>query len=107
MKRYGSVIRVRPEKLKEYKLLHANAWPDVLAMIKECNIQNYTIFYRDGVLYSYYEYTGTDYDSDMARMSADQVTQDWWKLCNPCQQPVDTASPSEWWAPLEEVFHLD
>lgn len=107
MKRYGSVIRVHPDKLNEYKHLHANAWPDVLAMIKECNIQNYTIFYRDGILYSYYEYVGTDYDSDMARMSADPVTQDWWKLCNPCQQPVETASPDEWWAPLEEVFHLD
>ena len=107
MKRYGSVIRVRPEKLNEYKHLHANAWPGVLAMIKECNIQNYTIFYRDGILFSYFEYVGTDYASDMDRMSADPVTQDWWKLCNPCQQPVETASPDEWWAPLEEVFHFD
>lgn len=62
MKRYGSVIGVKPEKLEEYKKLHAAVWPDVLTMIKECNIRNYSIFYRDGMLYSYYEYIGDDYE---------------------------------------------
>jgi L-rhamnose mutarotase len=52
MVRYASVIGVRPEKLEEYKKLHANAWPEVLDMIKKCNIQNYSIFYRDGLLFS-------------------------------------------------------
>lgn len=107
MKRYGSVIAVRPEKLVEYKKLHANAWPEVLAMLKKCNIQNYSIYYRDGLLFSYFEYTGTDYAADMAKMAADPVTQDWWKHTDPCQKPVDTAKPGEWWVPAEEVFHLD
>ncbi|MGI5899814.1 MAG: L-rhamnose mutarotase [Christensenellales bacterium] len=107
MQRYGSVIGVRPEMLEQYKQLHARAWPAVLAMIKQCNIQNYSIYYRDGLLFSYYEYTGIDYDADMANMAADPVTQSWWALCNPCQKPVDSALPGQWWAPLEEVFHLD
>ena len=107
MKRYGSVIAIRPEKLEEYKKLHANAWPEVLGMIRKCNSRNYTIFYRHGLLFSYFEYTGTDYATDMAKMAADPVTQDWWKLTDPCQKPVDTAQPGEWWAPTEEVFHLD
>ena len=46
MKRYGSVVEVRAEKLDEYKRLHADVWPGVLAMIKACNIQNYSIFLR-------------------------------------------------------------
>lgn len=46
MKRYGSVIKVKSEKLKEYKLLHANVWPDVLKMITACNIRNYSIYYK-------------------------------------------------------------
>jgi L-rhamnose mutarotase len=41
MKRYGWVIGVRPEKLEEYKRLHAAVWPGVLKMIKACNIQNF------------------------------------------------------------------
>ncbi|MCL3853194.1 L-rhamnose mutarotase [Parabacteroides sp. GYB001] len=107
MKRYGSVIGVKPEKLEEYKKLHAAVWPDVLTMIKECNIRNYSIFYRDGMLYSYYEYIGDDYEKDMQRMAADPITQEWWKLTDPCQQALENRRPGEWWAAMEEVFHTD
>jgi L-rhamnose mutarotase len=107
MKRYGSVIKVKQEKLAEYKRLHADVWADVLEIIKQCNISNYSIFYRDGLLFSYFEYTGTDYDADMAKMAADPTTQKWWALCKPCQQPVETAAKEQWWADMEEVFHQD
>ena len=107
MKRYGSVIGVKPEKLEEYKKLHAAVWPAVLAMISECNIRNYSIYYKDGMLYSYYEYIGNDYEKDMQRMAADPTTQEWWKLTDPCQQPVENRAPGEWWAAMEEVFHTD
>ena len=80
MKRYGSVIEVKEEKLEEYVKLHAEVWPDVLAMIKQCNIQNYSIYLRrlpDGkyYLFSYFEYVGEDFDADMAKMAADPTTQ--------------------------------
>ncbi|QTH43343.1 L-rhamnose mutarotase [Cohnella sp. LGH] len=64
--RYGSLIRVKEDKLEEYKRLHAKVWPDVLRMIKECHIKNYSI-----------------------------------------QQPLETRAEGEWWASMEEVFHLD
>ena len=107
MKRYGSVIRVKPEKLDEYKRLHAAAWPGVLKMIYDCNIRNYSIYYRDGFLFSYFEYIGKDYEADMAEMAKDPETQRWWKETDPCQQPVNTAAKGEWWAAMEEVFHTD
>ncbi len=44
IKRYGSVIGLKPEKLEKYKELHANVWPGVLKKIKECNIHNYSIY---------------------------------------------------------------
>ena len=50
MERYGMVIKVRPEKLDEYKRLHANPWPGVLKTITECNIRNFSIYYKDGFL---------------------------------------------------------
>lgn len=107
MKRYGMVIGVRPEKLDAYKRLHAAVWPDVLRMIHECNIRNYSIYYKDGYLFSYFEYIGEDYAADMARMAADPVTQEWWKHCEPCQEPLGTRAEGEWWANMEEVFHAD
>ena len=110
MQRYGMVIGLRPEKVEEYRRLHAAVWPDVLKMIEECNIRNYSIYLRelgDGkhYLFSYFEYTGEDFDADMAKMAADPTTQRWWAECKPCQQPVADAAPGEWWASMEEVFH--
>ena len=107
MQRYGSLIKLKPEKLVEYKELHAHAWPEVLAMIRACNIRNYSIYYKDGYLFSYFEYHGTDFTADMARMAADPTTQAWWKLTDPCQAPLESRQPGEWWASMEEFFHTD
>ena len=107
MKRYGAVIEVRPEKLEEYKRLHANVWPEVLEVIKECNIRNYSIFHKDNLLFSYFEYVGEDYDGDMAKMAADETTRGWWKHTDPLQVPIPTCKKGEWWANMEEVFHCD
>ncbi|MCC5839040.1 MAG: L-rhamnose mutarotase [Opitutales bacterium] len=112
MKRYGSVIGLREDKVDAYKRLHAAVWPDVLAQIKRSNIRNYSIFLRrlpDGQLYlfSYFEYIGTDFAADMAAMAADPRTQEWWAVCEPCQQPLPDRPDGTWWADMEEVFHAD
>lgn len=107
MTRYGMVIRVRPEKLAEYKRLHAAVWPQVLRRIFACNIRNYSIFVKDDLLFSYFEYVGVNFAADMAAMAADPVTREWWVLTDPCQQPFETRAEGEWWAMMEEVFHSD
>ncbi len=112
MKRYGMVVGLRPEKAEEYKRLHAAVWPDVLKMVQECNIRNYSIYLHtldDGqnYLFSYFEYHGADFATDMAKMAADETTQRWWALCKPCQKPLDNRADGEWWAGMEEVFHAE
>ena len=105
--RMGSVIKVKPEKLDEYRALHADPWPGVNDMITECNIRNFSIYFRDGYLFSYMEYTGEDFEADMEKLAADSLTQEWWKLTDPCQEPVESAGEGVWWASMEEVYHLD
>jgi len=107
MKRYGMVIGVKGERLAEYRELHREVWPAVLKTIRECGIRNYSIFLKDDRLFSYFEYMGEDFRSDMARMAADPVTQEWWKLTAPCQEPLESRAEGEWWAEMEEVFHAD
>jgi L-rhamnose mutarotase len=112
MKRYGMVIGLAPDKVDEYKKLHAAAWPDVLAMIRQCHIRNYSIYLRtleDGrpYLFSYFEYIGSDFSADMAQMAADPTTQRWWSFCQPCQVPLSDRADGEWWTGMEEVFHTD
>lgn len=102
----------RMAKAEEHKALHAAVWPEVLAMIRDCHIRNYSIYLRrldDGRLYlfSYFEYHGLDYAADMARMAADPATRRWWAVCMPCQRPLEGRAPGEWWAGMDEVFHTD
>ena len=106
MQRKAMVIRVKPEKLAEYKALHAEPFPGVLAALKAAHVGNYSIFLKDDVLFAYLEYHGSDWDADMARVAADPETQRWWRLTDPCQTPWPTAAPGEWWSDMESVFHL-
>lgn len=107
VRRFGSVIGLRPERAEEYLALHRAVWPTVLAMIEACNIRNYSIYRYGDLLFSYFEYVGTDYDADMERMAADPETQRWWDVCKPCQQQTDDAGRGEWWTSIPEVFHTD
>ena len=107
MRRIAAVIRLRPEHAEEYRALHATAWPEVLAALTRAHVRNYSIFERDGLLFSYLEYDGEDYDADMATLARDAVTRRWWELTDVCQQPLETAAGGEWWAPARELFHLD
>ena len=107
MKRFGQLIGVKPEVLEDYKRYHAAVWPEILDMIRQCNIRNYSIFYKDHMLFAYFEYVGDDFDADMAKMAADPKTQEWWDIMMPMQQPVATRAEGEWWANMEEVFHTE
>lgn len=107
MIRYGQVIGLNAGVLEKYKKYHSSVWPEVSAMITACNIKNYSIFYKDGQLFAYFEYVGNDYETDMARMAADKKTQEWWDITKPMQKPVENRADGEWWANLEEVFHQD
>ncbi|WP_420334639.1 L-rhamnose mutarotase [Roseibium sp.] len=109
MQRMGMMIRLEPDKVAEYKRLHADVWPGVLKMISDCNIRNYSIYLKEpeNLLFGYWEYHGEDFAADAAKMAADPETQRWWDVCMPCQVPLETRKDGEWWAMMEEVFHLD
>jgi len=107
MKRYGMVIRLKPGSADTYRRYHEAVWPEVLEKIRDCNIANYSIYFKDDVLFSYFEYHGSDLNADLARMAAHPKTQEWWAVMQPMQEPVATRKEGEWWAEMEEVFHLD
>lgn len=112
MQRYGMITGLRAEKVEAYEKLHAAVWTHVLKIITECNIRNYSIYRHqmpDGqhLLFSYFEYVGVDFEADMNKMAADKTTQDWWALCNPCQQAVADAAVGNTWSTMTEIFHHD
>jgi L-rhamnose mutarotase len=106
-RRIASVIELRSEKEADYRALHAAVWPGVVQTLHDNGVRNYSIFLHRGLLFSYLEFVGDDYEAAMAAIASDPVTKEWWTLTDPCQTPVTCAEPGEWWVALDEVFHLD
>ena len=79
MQRICELVHVRPEAVAEYKRIHAEVWPSVLARLRASHITNYSIYLREpeNLLIAYYEYAGDDLEADMAAIAADPETQRW------------------------------
>jgi len=106
MRRFGCMIKIKPEGRDEYIRWHANPMPGVNEMIRDCNIRNYSIFIRGDYLFSYFEYIGEDYEADMEKMAADPATQKWWSVVKPLMEPLDDREENEFWAEMKEIYYL-
>ena len=105
--RFAFVVDVVPERREEYLRLHAHVWPQVEALLSAHHVTNYSIFLLEDTLFGYYEYTGDDHEADLAAVDADPVTREWLALTDPCQTPFGrTATPTDGWRRLEELWHL-
>jgi L-rhamnose mutarotase len=107
MQRFGMMIKLKPGSQQAYRTYHAAVWPEVVSKILECNIRNYSIFLKDEFLFGYFEYHGNDLKEDWSKMAAHTKTQEWWSIMQTMQEPLSTRKEGEWWAEMEEVFHLD
>ena len=109
LRRMGMMIAMRPEKIAEYRRLHAEPWPELSQALKDANIHNYSIYLREpeNLLFGYWEYTGSDFESDMKILGEKAVTKRWLALTDPCQMPLSSAAKGEWWSMMPEIYHLD
>jgi len=112
MKCFGQIGRLRPEKIEEYKYLHSVAvhtpkWQGVLDTIRACHLQNYHIYIHKDVVTAFFEYTGDDYDADMARMAEDPLTREWWTHTKPCFRKYEEDIEELFYVDMEEIFDLD
>lgn len=102
---YGQIGTLKEDKIEEYKQLHSNPWPDVLKVISECNLRNYSIFIHRCLVFSYFEYVGENYEADMKRMEADNTTQEWWQHTKPCFERYFFSTDSEFYHDMEQIFY--
>lgn len=103
MKRFILYSDLKPEKVDDYVTIHRNAWPEILEIISASNIHNYSISVRGTQVFTYYEYTGEDYDADMAKMEEYPIMQKWWSFTKPCFLHHDEG---KYYEDLDEVFYL-
>ena len=103
MKRFIMYSQLKPEKIKDYVNLHKEPWPELLALLSDCNIQNYSISIRKDELYTYYEYVGKDYDGDMEKMNGSEVMKKWWTFSKPCFLHHEQG---KYYEDLTEIFYM-
>ena len=109
---FGQIGRLKPECIELYRRLHEQdvytpRWAGVLAKIHDCNMQNYSIFIEDDVVFGYFEYVGENYDADMAKMAADPTTQDWWSHTRPCFTKYKATSPEAFYTDMQQIFFFE
>lgn len=105
MERVCFLLRVRPERLDEYKERHQRVWPEMLEALRETGWHNYSLFLReDGLLVGYFE--TPDLKSALAGMAARDVNSKWQREMAPFFENLGDRRPDEGFERLEEVFHL-
>ncbi len=105
MERVCFLLKVKPEKLAEYKERHKAVWPDMLQALRETGWHNYSLFLReDGLLVGYFE--TPDLQAALAGMAKREVNLRWQRDMAPFFVNLEGRRPDEGFLRLEEVFHL-
>jgi L-rhamnose mutarotase len=106
MQRICFLLRVKPERLAEYKERHERVWTEMLDALRETGWHNYSLFLRDdGLLVGYVE--TPDFQKALSGMAAKDVNTRWQKEMAPFFVSDKEIPPDHQMAPLQEVFHLD
>lgn len=105
MKRVGFLLKVKSDKLDEYKAHHRHVWPEMQAALRESGWHNYTLFLRDdGLMFGYFE-TPHSLAHAQALMETREVNTRWQQMMAPYFEAG--TRPDESFVELDEVFHLD
>jgi L-rhamnose mutarotase len=106
MHRVCFLLKVKPDRLEEYKARHQAVWPEMQAALRETGWHNYSLFLRDdGLLVGYLE--TPDFEAARAGMAAREVNERWQREMAPFFEALEGRRPDEGMLVLEEVFHLD
>jgi L-rhamnose mutarotase len=100
------LLKVRPERVEEYRNRHASVWPELQEALRATGWKNYSLFLRrDGVLVGYLE--AEDFARSCAAMKQYSVNARWQEEMAPFFEGLENGSADDYMKPLQEVFHLD
>lgn len=105
MQRVCFLLKVRKEKLEEYKARHRAVWPEMLDALRETGWKNYSLFLRDdGLLVGYFE--TPDLRAALDGMARRDVNERWQREMAPFFENLAGRRPDEGFETLAEVFYL-
>jgi L-rhamnose mutarotase len=105
MQRVCFLLKVKADRLEEYKERHKSVWSDMLQALRETGWTNYSLFLReDGLLVGYLE--TPDFQKALDGMAVREVNDRWQREMGAFFESLGSARPDERMMTLEEVFHL-
>lgn len=107
VKRVGMVIGLKADQVEEYKRVHADSHEGVRDLLTKYNMHNFSIFlhqFDNGkyYLFGYYEYTGDDFEADMAALAKEERNIEWLSMTDPMQIPFEGENS---WSIMERVYY--
>ncbi len=106
MERACFLLKVKQDRLDEYKERHKAVWPEMLAALRETGWHNYSLFLRDdGLLVGYLE--TPDFQAALDGMARQEINERWQREMAPFFENLEGRRPDEGLLRLDEVFHLD
>ena len=107
MQRLSFILKVREDRIEDYKRDHRHVWPEMLDALRRVGWKNYSLFMRkDGLLFGCFEFEG-DLQAAMARMAEEEVEARWRAAMAPYFETPDGVPAGQIMLELEEVFRLD
>jgi L-rhamnose mutarotase len=105
MERVCFLLRVRADRLDEYRARRREVWPEMLDALRQAGWRNYSLFLRgDGLLVGYLECE--EFDAARAAMESSEVNARWQAEMAPFFELPGGERPDTGLERLEEVFHL-
>jgi L-rhamnose mutarotase len=105
MQRICFLLKVKADRLDEYKRRHAEVWPEMLDALRRTGWHNYSLFLReDGLLVGYVE--TDDFQAALDGMAVEEVNARWQAEMGDFFEALDGQRPDEAMKPLEPVFYL-
>ncbi len=97
-------MKLFPGFREEYRQRHNEIWPELVRLLREAGIGNYSIWYDEetSFLFAYQEQSGESSSQDMGSA---EIVKKWWKHMADIMETNPDNSPVS--IPLEEVFYME
>jgi L-rhamnose mutarotase len=105
MEKVCFLLKVRKERIAEYKQRHAEVWPEMLQALAAAGWHNYSLFLRDdGLLVGYCEVES--FTKALEEMKRFPVNERWQEWMAPFFEGLGQGGADDNMIQLEQVFHL-
>jgi L-rhamnose mutarotase len=107
MRRIGMAIKIKPEHLDEYMIFHKKPSSELLMALEKSNIKNNTVFHTGELLFNYFEYHGTDFESDWIKYTESVIVKELFVKMKGFFLPIGENFPKTGWTEMNEIFRKD